>query len=155
MAKREFSIRIEADELKEAIRKFPTTMARYIRGAGREAGAEVIETEGLQQYPPETEANRPPAPYYERGLGTVYASGRSDKSSENFGKQWTIRPYGKGVRIGNSASYAEYVSGRKQPLHMHRKGWRKLHLVARAKLNNIKRIYENAINKALRRVGLR
>ena len=55
---------IKMKDLQEAIRKAPWAIAEAIRGAGKETGAEIIETPGLGRYPAATDANRPPTPYY-------------------------------------------------------------------------------------------
>jgi hypothetical protein len=151
------SIEIQADGLKQAIKRVPKEVARAIRGAGRETGNAVLDTRGLRAYPPHTSANVPPAPYYQRGKGTIYAGGGSDNSSENLGKQWSVNVKPYGVIIGNRASYAEYVHGDKQPRFHQVRGWRKLTGVVRQKVatGEIGRIFNKWIGRALRRAGLK
>jgi hypothetical protein len=70
-----------------------------------------------QEYPPETEGNQPPPPYYQRGAGMIGYDGGivPGKESENLGAQWVyeIIPTERGVdsRITNRASYSGYVHG--------------------------------------------
>lgn len=71
----------------------------------------------LQQYPPETSANQPPPPYYERGRGYVGFGGNvlAGKESENLKDQWSFEVSGGGDSIEgsliNRASYSGYVHG--------------------------------------------
>ena len=143
---------IKMKDLQEAIAKSPREIALAIKGAGEQVSKEIIKTVGLRTYPPLSDANLPPTPYYKRGLGTVYASGH-DGSSEDYGKQWNTKVYGDRVVIGNSASYAQFVGGDKQPFHMYSKGWRELANVARSKIMRIRGIYEQWIARALKRAG--
>ena len=145
---------IKMKDLQEAVRKSPMAIAQAILGAGKETGAEIIETPGLGKYPSATDANRPPTPYYIRGRGMEYASG-SDYKSEQYGKQWNVKTYADKVVIGNRSSYAKFVGGDKQPMHMHLKGWRQLANVARMKIPVIRRIYEKWIARALKRAGFK
>jgi hypothetical protein len=76
-----------------------------------------------QEYPPETEANQPPPPYYQRGAGMIgYGGGLvPGKYSENLGAQWvyeiTPTEHGADGTITNRASYSGYVHGDLQDEH--------------------------------------
>ena len=72
-----------------------------------------------------------------------------------YGKQWNTKVYADKVVIGNRASYAQFVGGDKQPIHMHTKGWRVLANVARMKIPVIRRIYERWIARGLKRAGFK
>jgi hypothetical protein len=148
--------RIVLEGLKETVEKlraFPAELKRGMTAAGDEAGNEILNTEGLRNYPPSTPANQPPTPYYIRGRGTQYANSNSG-SSERYGTQWNVTTRGYTTTIGNRASYAPYVGGDKQPQHMADKGWRKLFAVADQKRAEIQRIYSAWLERAKRRVGL-
>lgn len=68
----------------------------------------------LQEYPPETAANRPPPPYYIRGQGKQITLATNLNNSQNLGAKWSskINFIGNGrarATIENSATYASYV----------------------------------------------
>lgn len=143
-----------ADELAEALRKFPDQVERYLQMAGREAAAEVLAVRGLQTYPPLTAANEPPTPYYVRGRGTETATGNL-YNSEAYGTQWYVRPDGPDTVVGNRASYAPYLADMDlQAAHMAKIGWRKLAEVATDKEEVIQRIYQGWVDKLLDDLGL-
>jgi hypothetical protein len=166
------NIRIEVQGLKElqaALKKFPTKSMRYLSAAGKEAASKVIlPTVGLKKYPPATSANRPPAPYYIRGVGTQTGRGKrtgtyggvkfhnhNTLSSERLGTKWYKDPKGYGTEIGNIASYAPYVNGPEQAKNMAAKGWRKLADVIREKMPAIIKVYDAWINKLLKDIKLK
>ena len=106
----EIHITIEGDEeFAEAMSKLPDELVTAMEAAGKEAHAEILGTVGIQQYPPATAANFPPAPYYQRGKGTIYPSGRSDNRSEQYGKRWNTVAEGYKAVSTNTASYAKYL----------------------------------------------
>lgn len=145
---------IKMKDLQQAIRKAPAIIAWALKGAGKEAGKEVVETKGLQNYPSETSANHPPTPYYIRGRGMQYASG-NDYRSERYGTQFNVKVYGDRTVIGNRASYAPFVGGDPPALHMSKKGWKSLAGIARSKTDEIRRIYERWIARGLKRAGFK
>ena len=148
--------RIVLEGLKETVAKlgaFPAELKRALTAGGEEASNEILDTEGLRNYPPSTAANRPPTPYYIRGKGTQYGNSNSG-SSERYGTQWHVTTRGYTTTIGNRASYGQFVGGDKQPQHMADKGWRKLFDVADQKRAVIQRIYSDWLERAKRRVGL-
>ena len=143
-----------ADVLKKAIERFPTHTARYLGMAGKESADRVIlTTQGLKKYPPLSEANTPPTPYYIRGRGMQYKT-RNTLSSQRLGTKWYARQEGLNFAIGNPVSYAIFVHGERQPAHMATKGWRKLTEVAEEKQSQIKDVYERWIDKLVKDVGL-
>lgn len=154
----ELQIKVEGlDKLIKAFDQFPREVARTMSIAGHEAATKVIlAEEGLgKHYPPESaRAQRKEIPYYQRGAGTVYASGTA-YTSENLGKKWHVRRLGSGgTEIGNVASYAERVHGDKQTELMKKIGWRKLKDVAKEKVSAVQKIYQTQINALIRRLGL-
>lgn len=130
------SLRLEGvDELQRKLGTLVT--ARVLRESLRSAG-ETIKTEA-SQYPPETAANRPPYPYYQRGLGTWTSRARVRKVSENLSKQWRVKVSGaKSVTISNKASYAEFVHGVKQALFHRQRGWKRLKPTAKRLMPKIR-----------------
>jgi hypothetical protein len=142
------------DKLLKAFHKSPREIARTLSQAGHEAANDVLSEEGLRTYPPPTAANMPPTPYYKRGQGTQYASYNKGES-ENLGKQWYVKREGYKTRIGNRASYAKYVHGDDtQAKAMKRIGWRKLYATFREKRADIQKIYQQMVDRTIRRLGL-
>lgn len=111
--------------------------ARTLQAAAQSAGETIVDDAG--QYPPESAANNPPAPYYQRGMGTVTSSGSIRRTSENLSKRWRTDAKATGVDIENTASYAQFVHGRRQARFHGRRGWRKLKPTARRLMPQIQR----------------
>ena len=142
------------DKLQAALHKLEPEITRYMGYAGVEAGKEIISTEGLQKYPPETSANKPPTPYYIRGRGTQYKSKNTGKS-ERYGTQFYVEAQSYlQTAIGNRASYAEHLGGDKPAEAMANKGWRRLYDVAVEKTTEITAIFQRWIDKAIKDLGL-
>lgn len=85
-------------------------------------------------YPPESEANQPPPPYYIRGVGTQYVNSNRGES-QHLGETWdkSISKEDQGV-IGTilpTATYAPYVHGTQSQIPIHNaRGWRKVTQIA-------------------------
>lgn len=137
------------DGTKKLVREIEWGMTK----AGQEASKEIVETEGLQKYPPTTAANRPPVPYYVRGEGMQTARG-NDGKSERYGTQFYTKQSDYTTTIGNSAGYAPYLGGDEQARAMARIGWRKLYDVASEKIGKITQIFQAWIDKAINKSGL-
>lgn len=96
-------------------------------------------------YPPTSEANQPPTPYYIRGTGTQTSVGNRGESKQ-LDKQWEklVEIEGNGV-IGTvknvNAPYAPWVHGMQGQQWYHaNRGWRTVKKIAtdvRANVNNI------------------
>lgn len=145
------------DELNRAMQKFPKTVAKNLGAAGKEAAEDVIlPTEGLRNYPTATAANKPPTPYYIRGVGTQTQSANY-LNSERLGTRWNVTRRGHETRVSNPASYARYVHGEEQAVAMTQKGkgWKKLYDTAKKKIKQITRVYQAWVDKTLRDVGLK
>ena len=72
MADKGVTVTIDAKEFNRAIEMLPRLFRSNMIEAGHKIANRVIMTEGLKTYPPETSANRPPTPYYIRGIGTQH-----------------------------------------------------------------------------------
>jgi hypothetical protein len=144
---------IGLDKLRQALQDVPDELERTVKGAGNEIGETILRTEGLREYPPATEANSPPTPYYIRGRGMQYKRG-NNHSSERLRAQYYVETHGTDITIGNRASYAGWVSGEEQARAMGAKGWRKLLEVAEEKLPEITRIYNDWVERGLKKLGL-
>jgi hypothetical protein len=155
----EINIKIDIDgieELTKAIAQYPKMVGKYMGAAGQEAVKKgVFYERGLKKYPPETDANRPPTPFYIRTIGTQYKS-YNMHNSENLGKQWYVNTEDGGftTRVGNRASYAEYVVGEGQAFALGRKGWLKLMPTVYRNYQKIKFIYDAWVEKLLKDISL-
>jgi hypothetical protein len=143
-------------ELKAKFDAMKFNLNKYMVAAGKEAGNNLLDTEGLRKYPPETSANMPPTPYYIRGVGMQYKYGNNGKS-EKLGSQYHIDAVPYGARIYNMASYAKHVSGEEgdQSKAMAAKGWKQLYGTAMEKLDMITRVFTAWVEKALKDSGLK
>ena len=143
------------DKFMKAMERFPKKVMKNWSAAGKEAADDIIlPTEGLQNYPPETAANLPPAPYYHRGEGTQTLSGNYG-NSERLGTKWDVTRQGFSTSISNPVSYARYLHGEEQAAAMADIGWKKLYDTAKKKLSRIQKVYQAWVDKTLREVGLK
>ncbi len=143
------------DELNRAMKKFPKTVIKNLGAAGKEAAEDIVlRTEGLRNYPPETAANKPPTPYYIRGVGTQTQSGNY-LNSERLGTKWNVTQRGAEITVSNPASYAPRVHGEEQIGTMDIIGWKKLYDTAKKKIKQITVVYQAWVDKTLRDVGLK
>jgi hypothetical protein len=146
-------------ELQKKLGDMASELEDTIQAAGEEVAKRVIlPTEGLQVYPPETDANQPPTPFYIRGRGMERGGTRvpeyNDMSSERLGTRWVVeRAYKYAVRIGNSASYAPFVHGREQATFMAAKGWLMLEKVVQDQIRDIAEVYQAWIDRLIRNFG--
>ena len=87
--------------------------------------ASAEELKGLADvYPSASSANQPPAPYYKRGYGVVYASGKGKKTSQMMNRKWLVKASGFSATVVNTASYAQYVIGDRQAWFHQARGWK-------------------------------
>lgn len=154
------SIRIKVIGLKELrakLRRAPQRLKAVAEAAGKEAAEYILADRGGGKmfYPPETEHNRPPAPYYERGVGEHWPGGRVSRTSQQMHSRFTIKPSGLKTYIGNTARYAPGVIGDSQRPLMREIGWAKLIDAARAAKDKIARIYDRHVDAALRKLRLK
>lgn len=152
------SIRIRGlKEIETKLARFP----RYLKAVQREfsrAASEVVLADqggGKPFYPPETEANKPPPPYYERGFGMHYVGGGVRASSEQMDRRFVTDTNGWMTRIQNTASYSPYVIGEDQTDVMEYIGWQKLIDVARKGKKAIMERWDDIVRRTLKKVGLK
>ena len=150
-----FEIKIEgADKIIAGLARFPAEIEKNFKQAGDESAVEIYTSKGLADYPPATEANAPPTPYYIRGVGTQYKS-RNAGNSQDYKNQFYAKHTRGGTIIGNRATYAKYLADEKlQARHMEKIGWRKLIDVAREKLGIITGIYNRWVKYTIDKLGL-
>lgn len=146
------------DKIVKAFDKFPKEIQASMEKAGKEASEEIIQTEGVSSYPPIMGQWRPPHyPWYQRGRGTWTSPDHNLGNSELLGKKeesWFIKAQGYNTKVGTTVTYAQWVVGDQQSDIMARFGWRKLFATAKSKTREITRIYQNRVNKLIRRLGL-
>lgn len=91
-------------------------------------------TREITDYPPETEGNQPPTPYYSRGIGYVRGGGTVDPLSEDFKTGVTHRV----TRTANeiiihfrlNPSYSNWLVGSAQQARFHAlHGWKTIRTV--------------------------
>ena len=75
--------------------------------------------EQMQQYPPESDANRPPAPYWVRGVGKIDKDGRIIEPSQHYKDSWRTEKVKEGTALTNDASYAVWIAKRDKQFHVH------------------------------------
>jgi len=143
--------------LTEGFRRAPKAIGQAVADASTLAGKRIIDTVGLGKYPPMGPGNQPPTPYYVRGEGTQLKSKNlhnSEKLGARFHSLGEARGLGAVIKLGNTASYAPYVVGDEQSRVMAKIGWRKLRDVAKQKLSEVGKIFEEVIGAALKQIGL-
>jgi hypothetical protein len=142
------------DRLAKAMKQHNLKFRDYLIAGLREQTKETLNTVGLQRYPSETAANKPPVPFYVRGIGTQTAAGNKG-GSQRLGTQFFTKKKDKyGIIVGNRASYSPYVVGSDQAKHMEPKGWRKLFEVIKEQLPDYVMTLQKWMGKLIRDVGL-
>ena len=106
-------------------------------------------------YPPETDANFPPVPYYIRGTGTQSSDERNRGESKQLGERWvesvTFSANETTGRVTNVATYAPHVQGRTMQTIVHQmRDWRTAGKILRDNVGKIKGIFNGAVHRALR-----
>lgn len=109
---------------------------------------------GKKFYPPQTEHNRPPVPFYERGVGEHWA-GHIERNSAQMNLRFYNRTMGKDTKIGNTAPYAPDVIGMAQLPLFKSIGW--LRLIDRARRSQvaIRDAWVKIILGKIKAIGLR
>jgi hypothetical protein len=144
-------------ELQEKYKQINKVSSRYMSAAAKEAIERfILPVEGIKKYPPETAANLPPTPYYIRGRGVQVSPKRNLLNSERYGTKFYIKRVPYGAIIGNSASYAPYLTGTvMQAKNMARIGWRKLIDVAKQNKVKIAEVFSAWTDTMLKDIGLK
>ena len=163
------------DAIGRNLKKYSKEIEKYMAQAGQQSATELLKIEGLQKYPPATEANQEGRTkqvtfangrtatfrmgYYIRGRGaqipTRGGGWKSLGNSERLGTQWYVQKIRYGVRIGNRASYAHFVHGEDQAGAMGNIGWKQLALTAEENQRRITEIYQMWIYKLIGDLDLR
>lgn len=155
MADSNVSIEVKGiKELNVKLNKLGVSLEKYAQQGFVEASKDILKTEGIQKYPPSTDANLPPTPYYKRGMGMQYKT-RNNGKSERYGTQWHVDKVKWGIKIANRASYAKYLTGDKEQARvMARIGWKKISDVVKDRMPKIKKTVNAWIKQAIKKAGL-
>src|SRR3990167_1236758 len=100
-------------------------------------------------YPPETKANRPPPPYYIRGVGTQYKTYNRGESRQ-LGERWkwkgeNLKTQVKGTVWNAVFTYGPYVHGIMRQIQIHKdRGWRNVEKIATDNLQHVQRYFDLA-----------
>ena len=156
-------------ELEQAFKRAPKAIGQAVADAATLIGDHILNEEGVRRYPPAGPGNRPPYPFYKRGVGTQTSKNHNMNNSQKLGssmtsngetgnKSWYVNSQVKSlgsmiVTIGTKVTYAPYVVGKQQSRVMEQIGWKKLSDVAKAKASSIAKILEAVLNDALQRAG--
>lgn len=142
-------------ELQTALKRFPAAL-KTTYASMREAEMRFILDDrggGKPMYPRETAANRPPTPYYIRGIGTQYKRGNAMNSQQMDTKFYVRKTASNYTTIlGNRASYAPYVIGNMQSAVMKRLGWKTMTQVAKNSMPKIIKAWNKIIKETLLRL---
>lgn len=145
------TFRVDIEGIDQLIEKF--------RAGERQALVEMVtamqETVSLtkkdaQVYPPESDANQPPPPYYIRGRGTQYPDGTNRFESQHLNETWTtnvdIRSREVVGTVANLlTTYAAWVHGVSVQAWFHRmRGWRNVRQIADDVLPRVKYAWQKA-----------
>lgn len=163
------ALRLEVAGLAEAQAAFaaaPVQLRAVWQAAAEEAAVEILDTPGVNIYPPQPRPYAPPYPYYIRGRGTQVSAARNRGESQKLGARnaagnfsgtsWTIEADVTQFRIqiSNQASYARWVIGEQQSRRMAAIGWRRVLDVAQEKAPQIAKIVERWLAYGLNKAGL-
>ena len=123
-----FDIKIIGDAELEAKFMASIPLLDKLTSAAMQSSLDVVAKDA-SKYPPESEANFPPEPYYIRGVGTQYQSGANREESEQLGQNWNVSLSRMGRemvgRVFNAVSYAPWVHSDTQQAWFHTsRGWR-------------------------------
>lgn len=117
------------EQLDKSLQDVSTSVPRFLAEEFSDWAEGIVDV--MSEYPPESEANQPPPPYYIRGTGYVGRSGKVTKRSENLFSRWftatDIDDEEVDVSILNLASYSAWVHGAQLQTAFHaRRGWKRL-----------------------------
>ena len=156
---------IQIDGLAELQKKYASTPARFNAALkrGMTRAVAIIHAD-IAQYPPESEANRPPGitgkdgrpsnRWYVRGSGTQ-TEHKFYRTSQALGRHWTEEISGSSTsitgKVGNATTYAPYVQSREHQAEFHKaRGWKTIEDVAEQDADRAQNEIQSAIDEALR-----
>lgn len=115
-------VTVNADRELRGLQKMPSILRKMIGRESQSKAQQVVAL--LQDYPPETDANNPPSPYWQRGVGRVWGSGHISPNSQKLGSRWSITHNPATTEIENPVTYAVHVHSTKKQAWFHKeRGW--------------------------------
>lgn len=141
------SVKIEG--MDAIVRKMRKVASSSVVDDTLKAYAEYIRDD-VRPYPPESEANRPPVPYYIRGQGTQTAS-RNLGNSQDMRRQWRLKSSSKLIALTNEATYSGYVQGLRQPVYHVQRGWKSANKRAKELLGQMQPIFNRLFERQWRK----
>ena len=149
-------------ELVAKLRQVESAIRRTAMAGGMQDATKYVATNAAV-YPPTTEANAPPPPYYIRCTGTQYAT-YNRQESERLNLHWVpsvnvkVREGGIGsVRgvVENRTSYAPWThSVVRQSLFHRMRNWRNIERIKQDVEQGVVKIFRDGVEKALRVFGI-
>jgi hypothetical protein len=141
---------LEITGIDELITKYSQAdpMAEQILTGAMGLAVDLVQTDA-EIYAPESEANQPPPPFYQRGTGTIYADGSTRGESQQMGSHWekliTLEDNGVIGTVSNPVTYSPWLHSiiRQTPVHAAR-GWRKVDKIAQDTEERVVQIFNNA-----------
>src|SRR3990167_2110207 len=112
-----------------------------------------------EKYPPLSEANAPPPPFYIRGVGTQYRNGRNRGESQHMNDNWyaQVQLAGKdvsGIVVNALTTYAPWLHGLTRQLDLSRaRGWRNVTVIAESNAKRVTDIFDDIARRIARIMG--
>lgn len=143
-------------ELQAKLNKMNGKLAEAAKLSSVEISAMLLKERGGGKsfYPAETSHNKPPVPYYIRGVGEQWGANYNDNSSEKMNTKFYTTSTAKRITIGNRAIYAQKTIGENQDPFFRGIGWARLLDVAKSQLSQYAKIYERKLKEIIKRLGL-
>lgn len=141
---------VKVEGLDEVRRKFAKLAdGKVIRDTLTEYA--VLVQGDVKPYPPTSAANRPPEPYYQRGVGTVTKSGvRHTSYNGGIRKNWYVKSTPKQVVLGNEAPYSGWVQGVDQAWYHAARRWKVAKTQAEKMLGKLENLFKANVEKRWR-----
>jgi hypothetical protein len=141
---------IDITGIDEQIEKYSQAdpMAEQLLTGAMGQAVDLVQTDAAI-YAPESDANQPPPPFYQRGTGTIYADGSTRGESQQMGSRWerTITLEDDGVigTVSNPVTYSPWLHSmsRQTPVHAAR-DWRRVDRIARDTEERVFQFFKNS-----------
>jgi len=151
-------IDIQGDkELAAKLRQVESAIRRTAMAGGMQDATKYV-AQNAAVYPPTTEANAPPPPYYIRGTGTQYAS-YNRRESEQLNLHWDRRVSERGDSVQgvveNLVSYAPWVHSVVRQSWFHKmRSWRNIERIKQDVEQGVVKIFRDGVERVLRVFGI-
>lgn len=105
--------------------KMKNIVSRVLRRVKSDTAEDFVQI--AQVYPPESEANSAPPPFWQRGVGKIRSvGGTPNPASQQLGSSWSVTHARQDeIMITNPTTYAPWVHGNKKQAWFHKlRGWK-------------------------------